>query len=115
MIPEAYEALQKWRHQVEKLQGVEEKYLNLEASEKSLLATLYLKATGSNVKERESQALASEEWNQFKKGLAQAKADFHHEKRKLDLIAKALDFVYLEIKINHDIDRSNVSRLDRIK
>ena len=91
--------LKKYHAQIEKLKEVELQYLELDASEKSLFAELFLQAEGRSISEREARAAASPEWKDFKRGLAQAESARNHERRRLDLLQNAFNAEYTTYKI----------------
>lgn len=51
--------------------------------------------------EKQSRSYANDDWRDFKKGLAQAKTRFNHERRMLEMYAKAFDAEYLTIKLEN--------------
>lgn len=94
--------LQSWYRQVEKITNVEQRYFELDAQEKSLYSQLFLKAEAKTVAEKEALAYASEDWINYKKGLAELKSGYNREKRILDVRQKAYEAEYLTYKIEAD-------------
>jgi len=92
--------LKNWHSQIEKIRSAEESYLNLEASEKSMFAELYLSSQGKTVIDRESYVYASKTWMDFKNGLVISKSKYNHERRLLDLYIKAFESEYASYKID---------------
>lgn len=97
------ERLQSWSNRIESLSKAEESFLQLEASEKTLEASLFLKATGRTVEERKSRAYYTKSWDDFKKALATAKTEYNNQKRLLDLAIKAYEAEYLTFKIESEM------------
>jgi hypothetical protein len=85
------ERLSRWLTQIEEVHAKELAWRKLDASEKSLLAELTLKAEGKSHAERETRALASQSWK-----------DFSHAKRLLELKAKAYDAEHVTYKIENE-------------
>ena len=103
------EKLSNWNKQIDRLHEIESYFLDLEGSEKSLLAELTIKSVGKSMSERESMALASHEFKSFKAGLSKAKSEYNHAKRKIEIFAKAFDAEYLTYKTE-----SNIMRRDQL-
>lgn len=99
------ERLRKWHEQLEKVQKCERVCFELEASEKSFFSELFLHAEGKSIAEREARAYTQDEWIKFAKGLAQAKSDYNHERRLLELKQKSFESEYLTYKLEHDAVR----------
>lgn len=100
--------LKKWHKQITKVQALELKYLQLDASEKAMFAKLFLNQDGTSDKKRECQAHATNDWREFKQGLAEAKAEFNKAYRELKLQEKAFDAEYLTYKIEQPAVKKNV-------
>lgn len=96
------ERLNRWHDQIEAIRPIEGKFLELDASEKAFLAKLVLSQEGKSMAEKEARALASTDWKVFKQGLAKAKSDYLHERRLLELKAKAYDAEHLSTKLEVD-------------
>jgi hypothetical protein len=96
------ERLSRWLTQIEEVHAKELAWRKLDASEKSLLAELTLKAEGKSHAERETRALASQSWKDFSQGLAIAESEFNHAKRLLELKAKAYDAEHVTYKIENE-------------
>lgn len=90
--------LLKIENQIKTLRNAEEKFLNLDASKKSIYAMLYLNTKGT-VAERDAIVHNSDAWKEFSSGLVQAEVNFNAEKRKLELQMKAFDAEYLTYKV----------------
>lgn len=90
--------LQKWWAQIDVVRQIESRYRVLEASEDALEAKLTMQQEGSNITEKKTKARALEDWSNFKVGLAEAKAQFHFEEHKLELLKKSFDAEYLSCK-----------------
>lgn len=99
------EALSRWSSQIDKLRDVEEKYFSLEASEKAFFHTLFAKATGKTIMDRECEVYRSSEWKRFSEGLALSRAEFNYEKRVLEIKIKAFDAAYLGAKQEFEMER----------
>lgn len=89
-------------NRIEDLQEAEEVLLNLEASEKTIYANLFLKAEGKNIDERKSKVETNQEYIDFKKGLAVAKVKVNRLKRLYDLSLRAGDWEYGTYKIESE-------------
>lgn len=94
-----HEKLKKWHSQIEKIKPIEARYLSLEGQEKVFLAKLITLIDGKSYAERESKALASDDWKDFKEGLAAAKAEYLDAKRVLELKIKAYEAEYITFKV----------------
>lgn len=81
------------------LKEIESRCLELEASEKTLYAQLFLKAEGKSVAEREARVYASDEWVEFTRALVEAKTEYNYGRRLLDLKMKAYDGEHLTYKV----------------
>lgn len=92
------ERLYKVDAQIEALRKVEAEFLYLEAHKKVLYSSLYLKAEGKNVAEKEANAYASKEWQDFAYGHAEKEAQYHYERRMYELRLKAYDAAHLTLK-----------------
>lgn len=103
------ERLKLWHKQIDTLSGIEETYLTLEATEKSLFGKLFLKAEGKSVAEREAVAYSSEDWETFKKALAHSKSRYLTEKRNLELKIKAYEATYLSYKIENEAIKKGIT------
>jgi len=99
--------LTKWHEQIEKLKEAEANYFTLESSEKWYLAKLTLEAEGKSMAERETIALGSSEWNNFKLRLADAKLIYLTERRILDLKIKAYESEYQTYKLEAEAIRKH--------
>ena len=86
--------------QIKKLQQAEEILMNLEASEKSLYANLYLDTSGT-VAERDARVEINPDWIAFKGAMKDAKVMANREKRMLELFFKAGDWEYGTMKREH--------------
>lgn len=95
---ELQEAIRNWQEQIEKLRDIELTYFQLDGSEKSQFAALYLNSEGKTVAEREAQAHNSKDWKEFKQGLAKANADYNYEMRYSQVLQKLVDAAYLKEK-----------------
>lgn len=102
MDPRLEERLRRWHDQLEVLKGIEETFMDLQASEKPFYSELFLKAEGKSIAEREANVYASDEWKTFSVGLAKAHSSYNHERRTLELKIKAFDAEYLGAK--HEAD-----------
>lgn len=87
-----------WMEQIECLHKLELQHFQIEGSEKSLFASLYLLSDAKTVAEKEQRAYASSDWKEFQTGLAVSKATLNHERRKLDLLQRAYEAEYLSLK-----------------
>lgn len=85
--------------QSNRLFQAETEYNQLDASEKALLAMLTLKQEGKSHAERETKALASQDWSDFNAGYALRKAEYNRERRRYELLIKAYDAEHLSFKI----------------
>lgn len=101
------ERLESWYKQVEKIAKIEKKYLLLEGSEKALAGKLFLQSDGKSIAERDARAMSSQDWINFKKGLAEAKSEYNNEKRILELKIKAYEAEYITLKLNSEAIRKN--------
>jgi hypothetical protein len=97
--------LERWHERIEQLKAAEHACLLLDANEKALYSQLLLKAEGRTVAEREAQAYASDDWQNFAKGLAEARSTYNHARRMLDLAQAAFQAEYLEAKHDYDAIR----------
>jgi hypothetical protein len=77
-----------WK-QADVLKEAEQIYLRMEAERKPMLAQLTIKALGKSFAERESIALASEDWRAFMAGHVAAESAFNYERRKFEILEKA--------------------------
>lgn len=91
------ERLQRIDSHIETLKVLEELFLQLSAHEKVLYSSLYLTKEGS-VEQRKAEVYASEQWQEFSKGLVVAEASYLEGKRKYELKLKAFDAEYLTMK-----------------
>lgn len=94
--------LHAWHDQIEKLRQVEEKYLQIAASEKTMYSQLFLKAEGKTVADKEASVYTSKDWVDFARGFAAAKVEYNFCRRELDLKQKAFDAAYLSCKQEHE-------------
>ena len=92
--------LRKIHEQIERLEDVEELYLNLKASERGKFGLLFMKTQGT-VAEREAQVHTDADWIEFSKALVTAEVQFHKAKRMLDLMHKAYDAEHLSCKVEN--------------
>lgn len=90
---------------IDELKTIEERFLNLDASKKTLHAQLYLQAEGKTSTEREAKAYANQEWINFCTVLASEESNYNRTKRMLDLQLKAFDADYLSLKLEHSAIR----------
>jgi hypothetical protein len=93
-----FDRLKKIEDSIDALRVAEKAYLSLEANRKAMLAQLTLKAVGKSHAERETIALASEEWRDFIGGHVEAESNFNHERRMYELRLKAYDAEHLTLK-----------------
>lgn len=93
--------LEKIEEQIGVVYDAEENYLTLEAAEEHIKANLIAKSGGTSQAARQTSAEATQEWAEFSKTLAVAKAIFHREKHTLDLKTKAFDAEYITFKIEN--------------
>lgn len=94
MDPKLRASLSKIALQIDKLQLVEEIYLNLDDSKKHLHAQLLLEKTAKTVDERKAMVENSPEWKNFCKVLNAKTSEFNREKRWLQLLFAAHDAEY---------------------
>lgn len=94
--------LEKWHERIEQVKVAETLCLQLEAHEKPLYSQLLLKADGRTVAEREAQAYASHEWQDFANGLAEARGAYNNARRMLELAQAAFQAEYGTFKIEAD-------------
>src|SRR3990167_2245353 len=97
--------LRKWHAQIDILKDVEEAYFTVEANEKFIEGALFLEAEGKNIEERKAGAYSTEKWLAYARSLASLKARYNHEKRILELKAKAYESEYLTFKIENEAIR----------
>ncbi len=71
------------------LADAEANYLTLHANKDHLLARLTTKAEGKSHSERETNALASQDWIDFATGLAAAEATYQKMRRRFSILEKA--------------------------
>jgi hypothetical protein len=90
--------LEKIEQSLISLRVAEKKYLTLEAHRKVLFSQLYLQAQGKNVAEKEANAYATEDWQNFCAGHVEAESDYNHERRRYELQLKAYDAEHLTLK-----------------
>jgi hypothetical protein len=92
------ERLMLWHEHLEVLRKAERVFLELEAHEDVLFSQLFLAFHEGSVEERKARARASQDWQDFTKGMVEAKARYLDEKRKLELKVKAYEAEYLTLK-----------------
>jgi hypothetical protein len=85
---------------------VESLFFQLEASEKTFYASLYLQQEGT-IPEKEAKVFASKEWSDFKKGLSDQKSVYLREKRLLELKMKAYEAEYQTYKVESEAIRKH--------
>jgi len=95
--------LRTWNDQLVLLAAIERECFQLEATEKALEGRLFLQAMGKTVEERKAQAYASTDWQDFKTGLATARAHYHNHRRLLELRIKAYEAEYCTYKIEAEM------------
>lgn len=93
---------------IKKLFTIEKQFLYLDGTKKSLLAELTRKAEGKSHAERESIALSMGDWKDFAKGLAEKEAEFNREKRRYELLMKAMDCEYATYKIEAQVIKRQI-------
>lgn len=93
------EQLNKVDEHIKKLFDVELMFLQLDGSKKALQAQLTLKSLGKSHAERETKALASDDWENFCFELSNQEAQYNREKRRYELLLKAFDAEYLTMKV----------------
>ena len=84
--------------QIESLRKIEAEFLYLEAHKKIMYSTIYQKAEGKNVAEKEANTYASQEWIDFIDGHAEKEAAYNYERRMYELRLKAYDAAHLTLK-----------------
>lgn len=82
-------SLRRIADQIDKLALIEEVYLNLESSKKSLHGQLLLEKLGKTIQERNALVESSEEWKNFNLALNAKTSEFNRAKRWLDLLFEA--------------------------
>ena len=98
------ERLRRWHEQIEKIEPIEKRYLELSANQKPLLSRLFLTGNGTQ-KEREATAYINPEWKIFSDGLVEAEISFNKEIRLLELKKKSFEAEYLTYKIENEATR----------
>lgn len=93
-----HDRLTAWHSHIEVLEKAELAFLTLEANEKPMYSSLFLRAEGKTSAEREARAYDSQEWRDFTAGLVHAKADYLKKKRLLELKQSAFNAEYLGAK-----------------
>lgn len=97
------ERLSKIHKQIDALFEMEKLAGELEATEKTLFAQLFLKTDSqSSVEVRKNTVYASKDWRDFTKGLILAQAQRNKERRVLELMERAFQVEYAEFKIEHE-------------
>lgn len=96
------EKLERWHSRIEQVKVAELVCLQLDASEKPMFSQLLLKAEGRTVAEREAMAYASQEWQDFARGLAEARSAYNNARRMLELAQAAFQAEYGTFKIEAD-------------
>lgn len=99
------ERLRKWDEQIEVVSKIEEKFFVMEGTEKSLEGQLYLSAPMQykTIDDKRSWAYHNDDWRDFKKTLAEMRAQYNKERRILDLRIKAYEAEYLTFKVEAEI------------
>ena len=105
MIIEYKEAEETWKTISQAVEQARETFLQMEAGKKPLFADLVLKASAKTIKEREYLAFASEEWGIHSDALVISEHEFYKQQLRLEIIKKRIDFLYLELKMNHDREK----------
>lgn len=82
---------------IEELTEIEEKLIDIEASEDALFGDLFLEAEGP-IEERKAKAKSHPKMKALKAGYTQAKIRHNRAKRYLDLAMKAGDWEYGSMK-----------------
>lgn len=100
--------LSKLDEHISKLFHIEHDYLQLEGSKKGLLASLTIKALGKSHAEKETYALASQDWKDLIVGIALKEAEYNRDKRRLELLFKAFDAEYSSMKIEAQAIRKQI-------
>lgn len=100
--------LEKLDVHIKHLFEVERQYLWLEAQKKSILAEITRKSEGKSFTERESNALATTDWKDFSRGLADKEAEFNRERRRYELLMKAFESEYQTYKIEAQVIRKQL-------
>jgi len=99
MDPKLKKRLLKIDEQIEKLYLAEEKYLTLEAVKEHILAVKVSETDGPSEAAKKTIAMSRADYKTFKESLAHAKAEFHRQEHKYELIIKAFDAAYLSLKL----------------
>lgn len=103
------ESLIKIHKQIKLLFDAEKLYGELEASEKTLYAALFLETDDSkSIEVRKNMVYASQAWINFIKGLSIAEAAKNRERRVLELLNAAFQAEYLTYKIEHSVIKKEI-------
>lgn len=86
--------------QNEVLKSAERLYLELEGNKKSMLAQITARMDGKSHAEKETKALASQDWRDFVSGHVEAETAFNYERRKFDILDKAFYAAHSSYKLD---------------
>lgn len=101
------EKLSEWHKQIDTISETEKEFLTLESAEKPMFASLFLKAEGKTVVERECLAHSNPSWITLQDGLVDAKVRNNRAKRLLELAQASFNAEYLQYKMEGEaIQRS---------
>lgn len=102
MHPELDARLKLWKTALNELRKAEHVFRTADATRKSIFAQLVLKAEGKSIAEREYNALATEEWQNFAKALADAETDYNFHRCDYELKQNAFYGMLASIKRESD-------------
>jgi len=89
MDSELAKRLNALNEQNDALREAEGEFLALKGEKDSLLAMLTTKAEGKSHSERETIALASDDWRKFNKALSLIETDYQYQRRRFAILEKA--------------------------